>query len=145
MKPRVNKWHAFIFVVCLSFFAALPALSGAPSLPKRNLTVEMRQIEEGNSSGYVVSTKTREGLMAEQSVSVRNGEKATLVVSKTMPLQWVQSVTLQSAALATSGASASSTGGGVNNAIVWMQAGQSFKVQPSWPGGKPPASVEIDV
>lgn len=62
-----------------------------------------------------------------------------------MSLQWVQSVTLQSAALATSGASASSTGGGVNNAIVWMQAGQSFKVQPSWPGGKLPASVEIDV
>jgi len=26
-----------------------------------------------------------------------------------------------------------------------MQVGQSFKVQPRWPGGKQPARVEIDV
>jgi hypothetical protein len=84
-------------------------------------------------------------LLTEQVVNVRNGEKATMVVSKAMPLQWVQSVSAQSATLAVSGASASNTGGGVNNAIVWMQAGQSFKVQPRWPGGKQPASVEIDV
>ncbi len=141
----VNKWLVHILGVCLSVMIALPALSASAPLPKRNLTVELRQIEEGDSSGYVVGTKARDALMVEQLVSVRNGEKATLVMSKAMPLQWLQSVSVQSAMLAASGASASSAGGGVNNAVVWMQAGQSITVQPRWPGGTQPASVEIDV
>lgn len=98
--------------------AAQPALAATPALQRSKLTVELRQIEEGANSGYVVSTKPHDALMTEQIVNVRNGEKTTLVVSKTMPLQWVQSVSAQSATLATSGASASSAGGGVNNAIV---------------------------
>ena len=145
MKQTFNKWFAHTLGVCLSLMVALPTLSATPPLPKRNLTVEMRQIEEGANSGYVVGTKPQEELMTAQAVNVRNGEKATLVVSKAMPLQWVQSVSVQSASLAVSGASTSSTGGGVNNALVWMQAGQSLKVQPRWPGGKQPVSVEIDV
>jgi hypothetical protein len=122
--------------------AALPTLA---QLPNRNLTVELRQVEEGAGSGYSVSTQTQDALMREQSVHVRNGEKATLMVSKAMPLQWVQSVSVQSAALSASGATASSTGGRVKNGLVWLEAGQSLKVQPSWPGGKQPVRVEIAV
>ncbi|MDR3369280.1 hypothetical protein [Rhodoferax sp.] len=66
-------------------------------------------------------------------------------LSKAMPLQWVQSASLQSAALSTSGATANSTGGAVKNALVCLEAGQSFKVQSSWPGGKQAVNVEIDV
>jgi len=140
---RMNQRRLFLIGLgCLSLMASLPALA---QLLKRNLTVEMRQVEEVGSSGYSVSTQPQAALMAEQSVNVRNGEKATLTVSKSMPMQWVQSVSAQSAALSASGVSASSTGGGVKNGLVWLEAGQSLKVQPRWPGGKQPVSVELDV
>ena len=51
----------------------------------------------------------------------------------------------QSAALATTGASASSSGGSVTNAVTWMDAGQSLKVHPRWPGGKLPVVVEVEM
>lgn len=138
LKKRVTH----LSVICLAWVAALPTLA---QLPKRNLTVEIRQVAEGDGSGYSVSTQPRDALMTLQSVHVRNGEKATLMVSKAMPLQWVQSVSIQSAALSASGATASSTGGGVKNGLVWLEAGESLKVQPRWPGGKQPVSVEIAV
>ena len=145
MKRMNQRMFAHICVFSIALMAALPALSAPAKLPKRDLTVALRQIEEGDSSGYSVSTQPRDALMTEQSVNVRNGEKATMNLSKTMPLQWVQSASVQSAALSTSGATANSTGGGVKNALVWLEAGQSFKVQPSWPGGKQAVNVEIDV
>lgn len=119
-----------------------PALA---QLPNRNLTVELRQVEEGDGAGYSVSTQPRDALMTEQSVRVRNGGKAILKVSKSMPMQWVQSVSVESAALATSGVSASSTSGAVKNAFVWLEAGQTLKVQPRWPGGARSVSIEITV
>lgn len=140
-----QRKFAHICVISTALMAALPALSTSAKLPKRDLTVALRQIEEGDSAGYSVSSQPRDALMTEQSVNVRNGEKATMNVSKAMPLQWVQSVSVQSAALSTSGATANSTSGGVKNALVWLEAGQSLKVQPNWPGGKQPVSVEIDV
>jgi hypothetical protein len=129
-------------VVCLTFMTALPTLA---ELPNRNLTVELRQMVEGDGSWYSVSTQPREALMTEQSVHVRNGEKVTLMVSKAMPLQWQQSVSVQGAALSASGVTASSAGGEVKNAIVWLEAGQSLKVQPRWPGGKQAVRLEIAV
>ena len=139
----MNQRRLFLTGVgCLSLMTALPALA---QLPKRNLTVQMRQVEEGGSAGYSVSTEPQDAPMVGQSVNVRNGESATLKVSKAMPMQWVQSVSAQSTALSASGVSATSTGGGVKNGLVWLEAGQSFKVKPRWPGGKQPVSVEIDV
>lgn len=126
----------------MSLVLALPVLA---QLPKRDLTVELRQVEEGGSSGYSVSTESRNPLLEEQHVQVRNGEKASLSMGKSMPMQWVQSVTAQSATLATDGASASSSGGGVTNAVTWMDAGQSIKVHPRWPGGKQLVTVDIEM
>jgi hypothetical protein len=122
--------------------AAWPTLA---QLPNRNLIVELRQVEEDDGSGYSVSTQTRDGLLTQQSVHVHNGDKATLQVSKAIPIQWLQSVSAQSATLSASGASASSTAGGVKNALVWLDAGQSLKVQPRWPGGKQAVRLEISV
>ena len=122
--------------------ATLPALA---ELPKRDLTVELRQVEEGESAGYSVGTQSNNQLLAAQRVQVRNGEKATLSMGKSIPMQWVQSVSAQSATLAASGASASSNGGSVTQAMTWMDAGQSIKVHPRWPGAKQAVSVEVEV
>ncbi len=145
MKRMTQRIFSHRCVISLVLMATLPAMSAPNQLPKRDLTVAMRQVEEGDSSGYSVSTQPQEALIAEQSVNVHNGEKAMLTVSKAMPMQWVQSISVQNTALSASGISASSTGGSVKNGLVWLETGQSLKVQPSWPGGKQPVSVEIDV
>lgn len=126
----------------LTCLLALPTYA---QLPQRNLIVDVRQVEAGNEGGYSVSTTTREALMTAQTVSVRNGEKASFHVSKSMPMQWVQSVSVQSASMSAPGVSASNTGGGVTKGLVWLEAGQSLQVQPHWPGGKQPVRVEIEV
>lgn len=139
MNPQKRLSLGLIGLACL---LALPALA---QLPQRNLIVDVRQVEAGSDGGYSVSTKSREALMTAQTVSVRNGEKASFHVSKSMPMQWVQSVSVQSASMAAPGVSASNTGGGVTNGLVWLEAGQSLQVQPHWPGGKQPVRLEIDV
>lgn len=47
--------------------------------------------------------------------------------------------------MAASGASASSSGGSVTNAVTWMDAGQSLEVKPRWLGGQHPVVVEVDM
>ncbi|WP_300083483.1 hypothetical protein [Rhodoferax sp.] len=114
-------------------------------LPKRDLTVELRQVEEVASTGYTVSTKSNVPVLSPQSVQVRNGEKASLSIGKTMTMQWVQSVQAQNASLAASGVAVSSNSGGVKHAITTMKSGQSIKVHPSWPGAKKMVTVEVEV
>ena len=141
--PRMNPQRRFCTgLFGLAWLLALPALA---QLPQRNLIVDVRQVEAGSDGGYSVSTQSREALMTAQTVSVRNGEKASLNVSKSMPMQWVQSVSVQSASMNASGVSVSNTGGGVTNGLVWLEAGQSLQVQPRWPGGKQPVRVDIEV
>jgi hypothetical protein len=131
-----------VAIVCLALIAMQAALA---QLPKRDLTIELRQVEEVESAGYTVSTKSSAPLLSSQSVQVRNGEKASLSVGQTMTLQWVKSAQAQSASLTASGATASSNSGGVNHGITTMKSGQSFKVHPSWPGPKQMATVEVEV
>ena len=142
MKHPAPMYPALAAFCVLAMLPISPALA---DLPKRDLTVEMRQVEEGDSSGYAVGTQSRTPLLSAQQVQVRNGEKASLSLGKSIPMQWVQSVSTQSATLATSGASASSSGGAVTNAVTWMEAGQSLKVQPRWPGKQQPVMVEVEV
>lgn len=118
----------------------------------RDLTVELRQVKDGEqdnpnapSAAYTVGTANRAVDFAPQQVRVRNGEKASLQVTQSMPMQWVQKIESQSATLSAAGTSASSQAGGVTQAVTWMESGQSFTVTPHWPGGKKPVKLEIEV
>lgn len=140
MTPSVR-----LLLLCLSLAPAVlmaaasePAPAGAPAsrpaLPQRDLVVELRQIEEG-SAGYVVGTRPQAPLMAPQQLQVRNGSQARLSWGQAVPMQWVQSVN----------AAGPMMGAGVKQGLAWLQAGQSFSVRPRWPGGRQPASVDIEV
>lgn len=141
MKHIALKYLAWPWMLVLTLLSALPA--GA-ELPQRNLVIELRQVEEAGT-GFSVGTQSRDPLLAVQQVQVRNGEKASLQLGQSMPMQWVQSVSTQNATLSAGGASASNSGGAVAHALTWMEAGQSFKVQPRWPGATQPVTLDIEV
>ena len=117
-----------------------------------DLTVELRQVKEGQEeqngsgapSGYTVSTAPHTAEFAAQQVRVGNGEKASLRITQSMPMQWVQKIESQSATLSVPSASASSSTGAVTQAITWMEAGQSLTVTPHWPGGKQAVKIDIE-
>lgn len=118
----------------------------------RDLTVELRQVKDGEqdhpnslAAAYSVGTANRAVDFAPQQVRVRNGEKASLQINQSRPMQWVQKIEAHSATLSAASASASSQAGGVTQAITWMESGQSFTVTPHWPGGKKPVKLEIEV
>jgi hypothetical protein len=142
MDLIMKRRHAFILAV-----AGLCGLSAGAVLaqpPQRDLRVELRQVEEG-SAGQVVVTQPRVALMAPQQVQVRNGSKATFSLGQSIPLQWVQSVSSRDSSLTVPGAQASGRGGGVRQALTWMEAGQAITVLPRWPGGQQAVSVEVEV
>jgi hypothetical protein len=153
---------AAAFMLCL-----LPAVSWA-DLPKRDLLVELRQIQEGQenlgsqdapngvdtgSTAYTAGTAPAGAVLVPQQVRVRNGEKANLRLLVSTPMQWSQSVGSQTAtqnASTTSAAtsttlSASNTANTVNQSLTWMEAGQNITITPRWPGGKQPATVELEM
>lgn len=132
----------------LPILVALALLVTQPvwaQLPARDLSVELRQIEEGSTGGYTTGTRPQAALLAPQQMLVRNGSKASFSLGQTIPLQWVQSVSSTTSTLSVTGADASSRGGSVSQALVWMDAGQSLAVKPRWPGGKQPATVEVEM
>jgi len=112
----------------------LASLSAFAELPRHDLIVELRQIED--QAGYVVSTQPRTPALAPQQVQVRNGEKAVLRMGQSMPVKWTQSVAVQSGR---------TEGAGVSYGLTWMQAGQSFTVTPRWPGGKQSVVLQVEV
>ena len=122
------------------------------ALPKRDLTVELRQIEEGREGGSSYSAGSADNKLWEpQELQVRNGEKAQLRMNDAIPMQWTQSVSGQDPASRPAAGAAGTTNVNVNaaasvsNALVWFDAGQSMSVQAKWPGGDKPAVVEIEV
>lgn len=132
----------------LHILAALVLLVAQPvlaQLPARDLNVELRQIEESSAGGYTLGTQAQAALLAPQQMRVRNGSKASFSLGQTIPLQWVQSVSSTTSTLSVTGADASSRGGGVTQALVWMDAGQSLVVKPRWAGGKQPVTVEVEM
>jgi hypothetical protein len=139
-----NLPSAVLCVLVLS----LPLLGATAQaqLPKRDLTVELRQVEEGREDGAMrLGTKPDAPLMAPQKIQVRNGEKGSLRMNQSVPMQWVQSANSQSNSISAGGTSVSSSGGGVTQSVQWFDVGQSITVTPRWPGGNKDATVEIDV
>jgi hypothetical protein len=135
------------------------AAAAADALPRRDLTVELRQTEEGREEGGHYSAGSADNSAWEpQMVQVRNGEKASLRMNDAIPMQWTESVSGPAPGSNKSGAVGNTAAGGgthvnvnnhaassVTNALVWFDAGQSISVLPKWPGGNKPAVVEIDV
>jgi hypothetical protein len=133
-------------------------------MPSRDLTIELRQIDESKAQGVdgeAIAGKSYTAGAAPnpewepQLVLVHNGEKATLRMQSVMPMQWVQSAFVQvdksgsgtspvPAAAASRAANGSSGAAGVQNALSWFDAGQSITVHPKWNGGKS-AVVELEV
>jgi hypothetical protein len=118
---------------------AVPAWA---QLPARDFVVELREVTEPDGTGTAVRTETEQGRLVAQRVSVRNGEKATLRFNLALPLQWVQKLETQSSSPAAAGGT---TGSGITQGLVWMDAGQSVVVTPRWAGARQPVVVEIDV
>ena len=121
----------------------------------RDLTVELRQVKEGQEDqdnpqteggAYTVGTSGNRPVdFAPQQVRVRSGEKASLQINQSMPMQWVQKIESQSATLSAAGTSVNNNSGGVTQAVTWMESGQSLTVTPHWSGGKLPVKIEIEV
>jgi hypothetical protein len=114
--------------------------SAQAQLPKRDLAIEVRQVDsrDGNrTQASVVGTQPHAAALVAQKVVVRNGEKATLRFNVSVPVQWTQRIDLQSSDVNSSP--------GVTNSVTWMDAGQSMVVTPRWTGVKQPVSVEIEI
>jgi hypothetical protein len=131
----VLKRLAWVLTAAVLWTVVLPVVA-QPPLPKRDLTVELRQVEQGREGGIVY----RAGAQSEPPLSatklvVRNGERASIRTHISMPMQWVQSAQ----------AASSQSGAGVSQALQWFDAGQSMTVQVRWPGGSKDAVLELEV
>jgi hypothetical protein len=135
--------HPVLPLLGLALFVVLSALPAQAELPKRDLVVELRQVED--AGGVTVSTQSREPLLTPQQIRVRNGAKASLRLEQALPMQWVKAASAQTESLSGSGVTSRSSGGSVVNEVTWMEAGQSLSVQPRWPGGKQAVTVDIEV
>ena len=132
--------------------ALLGAFNAQAQLPPRDLTIEVRQIEEGRESGQSYSAGPTDAAKTwePQMLLVRNGEKASLRVQDAIPMQWVQSVSTERSVgigigIGQGGVEGASATVGVTQGLTWFDASQSVTVQPKWPGGNRPARVEIEV
>ena len=115
----------------------LGAAWACASPPPRDLTVELRQVEEGQdlSTHYRAGSNEAAAALPLQKMQVRNGQKGTLRFNQSTPVQWVEAV--QAASV--------NSGAGVKQALQWFDTGSSITATPRWPGGKQPATVELEV
>ena len=124
----------FLFVLLASIFV----MSWAEAqLPKRDLTIELRQIEEGREDGvsYRAGPSDVAPLLIPQKIQVRNGEKGALRMNLSVPIQWVEAAQ----------AGSSQSGAGVKQALQWFDVGQTISVTPRWAGGNRDTAVEVEV
>lgn len=161
MRNRLILAHTLTatLLIGLGGTAAWAQKSKAPSASvARDLTIELRQVREGHegpdAAAMVAGTTYTAGSagtashgpeISPQQVRVRSGEKASLSLNQSQPLQWVQRIETASASLSAASASASSQSGGVTQAVTWMESGQSLSVTPHWAGGKQPVKLEIEM
>lgn len=133
----------------------LSAQAASPARPAVDLVVQVRLISEADWDADAANTRTSAPAASRsvsisnaapatasipvQAIRVQNGTQAAMSWSQTLPIQWMQAASYR-------GSSAdSSSRGGVVNALVWLRAGQSLRVQPSWPGGRHPVRVEVQL
>ncbi len=119
-----------------SLTLALPAQAQKNQLPAKDLMVVLRETTDSDN-GFNISTRPSTPPLTGQVVRVRNGEKATLRVGRSMSVRWEESVS------GFSGRNAS--GGGVSYGRTTLQSGQSITVQPRWTGGNNPVTVSVEI
>jgi len=135
-----------VYRTLFTFFALciyLPSLVWAapPELPKdyprRDLSIEVREVEEGREEAgtYRAGTQATTPALLQQLVRVRNGETSQVRMQRSMPMVWVQSVQAASA----------NSGAAVAKALQWFDTSQTLSVTPRWPGGRRSAVVELEV
>lgn len=150
--------------------AALPLLPllvrAQPALPQRNFWVELRWVEHrmsgaalagvrdgavvlGTAGSYtpraavVLGTSTQDGkVQSLPRLMVLNGRSASVQISESRPVQWVDAVV----DLPTEGRGAPGMAGARVQAVP--RSGElvqlrGFSVSPRWPGGQAPVLVEI--
>jgi hypothetical protein len=134
------------FLLVLAASAGVVPGSASAELPKRDFTIELREVQDRDASGTTVATQAPGPGLMDQSVRVRNGEKATLRFNVAMPVQWVQKLETSATAASTASAPAGqTTGSAISNALTWMEAGQSMVVTPRWTSAKQPVVIEIEL
>jgi hypothetical protein len=138
-----------VVALCLA-----PALAfSAEPLPARILLVEWRVSEavvDQRQSGVIVLRSDGSGTRAGASVETRSSERTGDGVQRLLvlngavaQLQLTQSVPWQFVQAAWQGGAASSPRSGVVMGTQWTASGHGLQVQPRWPGGAAPVSVEL--
>ena len=131
-------------LVSFALISFLPAVAlAAPAdlpkdYPRRDLSIEVREIEEGRdeTGTYRAGTQPATAALVQQLVRVRNGDKALVRMQRSTPMVWVHSVQAGTgASSASSAANAASGGAGVSQALQWFDTSQTLSVAPRWPGG----------
>lgn len=169
MLARMNRRQLSLRLVLLPLpcllAGALPAALAQPpkSGPQRNLWVELRWVDSSISAAAVAGVREgarelgtgRPGLAREteaqrteqqlQRVLVLNGEQASLQLSETLPLQWLE----LSAVAAGSGPQGPGQPGRLGGKVraesrsAWIEQTRGFTLRPFWPGGAQPVRVEL--
>lgn len=115
-------------------------------LAQQDFLVDVRQIPaDGSAATPTRSWSTSPDLTnrsTPQTLRVRQGEKAALQWETLQPMQWLQSLQWQTTPI--SAASAGTALGGMTQAMVWMESGQSWTFTPYWKGGRNPVRLEIE-
>ena len=142
---------SIVRLLCAGLFVCVSWVPVAHAkLPLRNMTVELRVVSQADlqsasqsigyaagDAAYVVrSNQQRQQGQDVQKVFVLNGERAKMRLGLSVPVQWVGSAM---------GVTGQVEGKSVQTNTMWMDAGQGFSVKVSWPGGKQPAAVDIEV
>ena len=154
LMPRSHGLRRAAITVLMSLGLASPQTqAAAPARPAVDLLVQVRMISDADweidptnsratasaapGSISLSSAATEPSAVQAQEIRVRNGEQAALSWSQTLPIQWLQAASYRGS---TTG---SNSRAGIVNALVWLRAGQSLSVRPSWPGGRHPVRVEL--
>jgi len=157
------------FAVCLGLVALSPLLHAADAtLPQANLLVELRWVEQsvsgaalqGARQGAVVvgtagsysprgaitlSTRDHEAPPAVQQMLVLNGQQASVQLSETVPLQWLDIGVQTQQAQQSAGAAIDKTRTQAALRQGFVEQTRGFVVSPRWPGGKQPVTVAFRV
>jgi hypothetical protein len=142
-----------VLTAALALAASLTAAQPG-GLPQRNLLVELRQTDEANvqregagvhggsltidagggvRGGVGVGAEARSRDAASDSVQqvrVLNGGRAGVRLARSTPLEFVQVLWTPQ-------------GAQVLPSTTWTETGLGFNVQPRWPGGQAPVTVEV--